>query len=194
LFVGVKDDGTPSELDISDRLLQTLADIKTDGKIVPPPTITVEKRRLLGAPAAAVTVWPADAPPVRYDGRIWIRIGSRRAIATPQDERVLSEKRRANDQPFDLIPETYWTSVLERPNPPSDPFSDPNFLAQMKHYRSLMPLGQDVHKPIFRLTAADGAIGAHARAVANARHDFSELAKMLLERMRMAPAISGAGV
>lgn len=104
LFVGVRDNGVPSELPITDNLLQTLADIKTDGQILPPPTIFVEKRRLKGADVAVVTVKPADAPPVRYKGRIWIRIGPRRGIATLQDERILNEKRQYRDLPFDVQP------------------------------------------------------------------------------------------
>jgi ATP-dependent DNA helicase RecG len=104
LFVGVKDDGTPVGLDIADQLLQTLSDIKTDGNILPPPTIIVEKRQIKGTDVAVVTVQPADAPPVRYKGRIWIRIGPRRGIATPQDERILNEKRRHRDLSFDVQP------------------------------------------------------------------------------------------
>src|SRR5262249_30169166 len=93
LFVGVKNNGVPSNLPITDELLRTLADIKTDGQILPPPTLLVEKRSLKGAEIAVTTVQPADAPPVFYRGRIWIRLGSRRGIATAQDERILSEKR-----------------------------------------------------------------------------------------------------
>lgn len=106
LFVGIKDDGTPmsSEFFVTDELLKTLADIKTDGKITPPPTLTVAKRDLLGREVAVVTVWPADAPPVRLDGRIWIRTGPRRGQASGQDERVLNEKRRFRDQSFDTHP------------------------------------------------------------------------------------------
>ncbi len=104
LFVGAKDDGTPSGLVITDELLRTLADIKTDGNMLPPPTILVEKRTLKGASMAIVTVRPADAPPVRYRGRIWIRTGPRRGIATSQDERILNEKRRFGDRPFDANP------------------------------------------------------------------------------------------
>ncbi|MFM7548489.1 MAG: ATP-binding protein [Cyanobacteriota bacterium] len=104
LIVGAKNDGTPSRTPISDQLLQTLSDIKTDGKIVPPPTLTVQKRLLKGAEMAVVTVWPADSPPVRYEGRIWIRVGPRRGLATAQDERILNEKRRFRDQPFDARP------------------------------------------------------------------------------------------
>lgn len=105
VFIGAKnDDGSPSGIDIDERLLLTLADIKTDGKIVPPPTLTVERRVLRGVAMAVVTVAPADAPPVRYDGRIWIRIGPRRGLASAQDERVLSEKRRAQDLHFESHP------------------------------------------------------------------------------------------
>lgn len=104
LFVGAKDDGTPSGLSITDELLRTLADIKTDAQTLPPPTLFVEKRRLMGADMAVVTVVPADAPPVKYRGRIWIRLGPRRGIATVQDERILNEKRRHRDLPFDIQP------------------------------------------------------------------------------------------
>jgi ATP-dependent DNA helicase RecG len=108
LFVGVKDDGSPMspEFVVDDQLLQTLADIKTDGKITPPPTMTVAKHHLLGREVAVVTVWPADAPPVRLEGRIWIRIGPRRGWASAQDERVLNEKRRYRDRSFDVYPIT----------------------------------------------------------------------------------------
>lgn len=53
---------------------------------------------------AIITVWPADSPPVRYKGRIHIRIGPRRGIASAQDERILNEKRRYRDRPFDVQP------------------------------------------------------------------------------------------
>ncbi len=106
LFVGARDDGTPTGAGfaVTDDLLMTLADIKTDGKTVPPPTLTVEQRLLKGQPMAVVTAWPSDAPPVRYEGRIWIRIGPRRGLASAQDERILNEKRRHLDRSFDTHP------------------------------------------------------------------------------------------
>ena len=82
LFVGVKDNGIPSGYPITDQLLQTLGDIKADGNILPAPSLTVEKRRLAGTEIAVVTVEPSDAPPVRHDGRVWIRIGPRRGKAS----------------------------------------------------------------------------------------------------------------
>ena len=104
LFVGARDDGTSSGLAMTDELLLTLGNIKSDGKIVPPPSLTVESRRLHGHKVAVVSVQPADSPPVRYDGRIWIRVGPRRGLATAQDERILSEKRRHRDIPYDAQP------------------------------------------------------------------------------------------
>jgi ATP-dependent DNA helicase RecG len=102
LFVGVRDDGTPTGLPITDELLVTLANLKSDGNTVPPPTLTVEKRKLAGADVAVVTVLPADSPPVRYRGRIWVRSGPRRSLATAQDERILNERRGHGDRPFDI--------------------------------------------------------------------------------------------
>ena len=109
VFIGARDDGTPSNLAVSDELLWQLADIKTDGNIGPPPTLTVAKHVLRGADVAVITVWPADSPPVKYKGRIHIRIGPRRAIASAQDERVLNEKRRHRDRPYDVQPVTTAT-------------------------------------------------------------------------------------
>jgi len=102
VFIGARDDGSPSGLAVTDELLLQLASIKTDGNILPPPSMSVEKRYLCGAEMAIVTVHPSDSPPVRFKGRVWIRVGPRRGIATAQDERILSEKRRARDLPFDL--------------------------------------------------------------------------------------------
>lgn len=106
VFIGARDDGTPMGLDVTDELLRQLADIKTDGNIAPPPTLLVEKRRLASADFAVITVWPCDTPPVRYKGRIHVRWGPRRGLASAQDERILNERRRHRDRPFDVQPLT----------------------------------------------------------------------------------------
>ncbi len=46
LFIGATDFGEPSHLEITDQLLLSLADIKTDGNILPLPVLSVEKRTL----------------------------------------------------------------------------------------------------------------------------------------------------
>ena len=104
VFIGVRDNGQAANLTVSDDLLRQLSDIKTDGNIVPPPALTVAKHKLHGAEVAVITVWPADSPPVKYKGRISIRVGPRRAIASVQDERLLNEKRRHRDRPYDIQP------------------------------------------------------------------------------------------
>ncbi len=104
LFIGAKDNGKPSNLNITEQLLLSLADMKTDGNILPLPVLSVEKRVLKEAEMAIVTVMPSDIPPVKYEGRIWIRTGPRRSIANEQEERILSEKRRYKNLPFDIYP------------------------------------------------------------------------------------------
>ena len=105
LFIGANDrDGAPSNEPITDEMLRNLASMKTDGKILPLPVMLVEKRVLKGAEMAIVTVFPSDMPPVKYDGRIWIRTGPRRGIASEQDERILNERRRYKLIPFDIYP------------------------------------------------------------------------------------------
>ena len=104
VFVGVRQDKTIVDLSITDELLRQLADMKTDGNILPPPSLTVEKRVLQGKEVAVIKVEPSDSPPVRCRGAIHIRTGPRRGIATAQDERILNEKRRYLERPFDLYP------------------------------------------------------------------------------------------
>ena len=104
LFIGVNDDGTCADLPITDELLLKLASIRSEGKILPFPVLQVNKRLLSGCELAVVIVEPSEAPPVRFDGRTYIRVGPRRATATPEEERRLNEKRRARDLPFDLRP------------------------------------------------------------------------------------------
>lgn len=110
VFIGAKDkDGSLVGLDVTDELLLTLANIRSDGNILPIPSMSVEKRHLGGRDVAVITVMPADAPPVKYKGRTYIRTGPRRDIASRQDERTLNERRRYRDLPFDLQPISFAT-------------------------------------------------------------------------------------
>ena len=104
IFVGVKDNGDCANLSITDELLRTLADMRSDGNTLPIPNMTVQKKVLAECEVAAVVVEPSSFPPVRYKGRIWIRVGPRRAIASAEEEQRLNEKRHAGDLPYDLHP------------------------------------------------------------------------------------------
>lgn len=86
---------------------------------------------------------------------------------------------------LDRAPRVYAEAVLHRPFEPPGPSPDPNRLAQLKDYRSLMPMAQEARKPMFRLTSADGAIGGHQSAVQACFSDFEALAKLLEERLQL---------
>jgi cellulose biosynthesis protein BcsQ len=81
------------------------------------------------------------------------------------------------------IPGTYAKEVLEKKVRKTAMDEDPNRLAMLKHFKSLMPMAQDARKPMFHLTAADGAIGGHSGAVQDSKRQFGELAKEILERI-----------
>ncbi len=105
VVIGVRDsDHAIIGIEVTDELLRQLADIKTDGNTLPPPSIAVVKRTFSGKDVAVVIVAPSDSPPVSYRGRVHIRIGPSRRIATAQDVRILNERRRYGDRPFDLQP------------------------------------------------------------------------------------------
>ena len=85
------------------------------------------------------------------------------------------------------IPAVYQTEVLDISDPACPPVeSDPNCLAMLKHYRSLMPMAQDVLKPMFHLKAADGALGGHIYAVRDCFEDFKNLALSIANRCELA--------
>ena len=98
----------------------------------------------------------------------------------------LSRPVQAYDKWVNRMPREYAHSLLgENEGPyPARPTDDERALATIKHYRSLVPMAQEVRKPLFRLTAADGAIGSHAASVADARNDFRVLAKKILGTMK----------
>lgn len=104
LLVGVKDDGALAGIKVTDDLLKNLAGIRSDGNILPQPMLSVAKFSLPGGDVAVVEVHPSDLPPVRYKGRVHIRVGPRKAIANEQDERALSERRIAQAKSFDAQP------------------------------------------------------------------------------------------
>jgi chromosome partitioning protein len=100
----------------------------------------------------------------------------------------LSRPVAAYDRWVRRIPAEYARSVLGSSvvADGGDPLADGNRVATMKHYRSLIPLGQDARKPIFKLTGADGAIGSHSVAAHDAYADFRVLSQEILRRMAQA--------
>ncbi|HSI82558.1 MAG: ParA family protein [Candidatus Methylacidiphilales bacterium] len=77
----------------------------------------------------------------------------------------------------------YLTGISEHTKIAESVADDPNCLATLKHYRSLIPMAMEARKPIFHLKAADGAIGAHGKAVRNCEDDFYKLSDLVLARL-----------
>lgn len=87
---------------------------------------------------------------------------------------------------IERIPHIYRTEILQEKNEIILwPSTDPNRLALLKHYQSLMPMAQESHKPIFQLKPADGAIGAHIAAVKLVYWDFKGLAQKIADRTEL---------
>ncbi len=93
LIVGANDDGTLARVKIDDALLRVFGDLRQNGKILPPPMLVVDRRSLDGFDLVVVEVQPSQLTPIRYEGRVWIRVGPRKAVATAEEERRLTEKR-----------------------------------------------------------------------------------------------------
>lgn len=82
-------------------MLRTLADLRDAGDILPLPNLVVQRRSVAGQDVAVVIVQPCNDPPVRYQGQVWVRVGPRRAVASRDEERTLTERRLSGDLPFD---------------------------------------------------------------------------------------------
>lgn len=131
------------------------------------------KRRLENAPDIQLSLPAGEIRPLGY---VVLQHGVRVSRPVKAYERWIAQ-----------IPRTYREKVLAEQviGQPPPAVDDPYCLAMLKHYRSLMPLAMEAHKPMFRLKPADGAIGAHVSAVRDCYADFCSLARKI---------VSGAGV
>ena len=107
---------------------------------------------------------------------------------------VVLQRAQRLDQPVKpyrwmaQIPSAYREATVE-PAPDTIPRSvadDPECLAVLMDYRSLIPLAQDARKPMFFLKPADGAIGGHTAAVQLCYRQFRELALRIAGRCGIA--------
>jgi len=95
----------------------------------------------------------------------------------------LDRPTKSYDKWIARIPEVYHTDVLgEADGDFAGVDQDPECIALVRHYRSLMPLAQEARKPIFHLKPADGALGAHQQAAQEARRHFEVLARGIAGR------------
>lgn len=82
------------------------------------------------------------------------------------------------------LPTAYRESVLGQ-SPTGAAREDANQIQRIKHYRSLMPLAMEKRKPMFSLSSADGAIGAHQNNVRQCHDDFASLVQSIAERANL---------
>lgn len=101
IALGVDNGGLPTGLEITDALESALLNIHGEGKIVPLPSFVIKRQDYLGKVILRIEVTPAVSTPVKYEGRVWVRPGNSTRIATTEEERRLSEKRRSKEQPDD---------------------------------------------------------------------------------------------
>ena len=110
-------------------------------------------------------------------------------VAMQHQER-LSRPVRAYSQWMDRIPRDYRQYVLnqalstESANIP-DIKEDPYCLALLRHYKSIVPISQEVRKPMFDLKSADGVSGSQITTVRAAHADFQTLSKRILEKAQL---------
>jgi len=125
--------------------------------------------RLKKKPAMDIELPPGDMKPLGY---IVMQHSVRRDRPVKSYDRWIAR-----------IPGTYRKSVMDE-SEENAPLvaNDPYCFALMKHYRSLMPMAQEAHKPLFFLKSADGALGAHTYAVKSAYDDFKKLSLDIVSR------------
>jgi hypothetical protein len=84
---------------------------------------------------------------------------------------------------IDRVLGEYWRAILQENTAETTTVdSDPHCLGLLKHYWSLMPMAMEARKPIFHLTAADGALGGHTYAASDCGRDFRQLASRIAEQ------------
>jgi ATP-dependent DNA helicase RecG len=106
LIVGVDEKDPAFRLQATDALLQQFASYRSDGQVMPLPVMNVaaHPHPAGGGDVIVVEVHPHDLPPVRYKGRVCIRVGPRKDFAAEAEERVLIERRSSRFPTFDATP------------------------------------------------------------------------------------------
>ena len=112
ILLGVDDNGRVKGIKITDDDLQKIGNVKSNGNVLPQPSLVVSPVYSIdGGDVVVIEVRPSLYPPVRYCGRCWIRVGPRKAMASPEEERILTERRISYAKTYDLVPA--WGAALE---------------------------------------------------------------------------------
>ena len=104
LLLGVEDDGSFSGKHITDEQLTALAGFKSEGNLLPPPSMTIYHESFAEGDVAVIEVFPSSYPPIRYKGQVWVRTGPRKSPANNDDIHILEEKRLHSATRFEIMP------------------------------------------------------------------------------------------
>ncbi len=103
MFIGLEDNGQCTGLSVTDEMLRNIASIRSDGNLQPFPVMGVRKWVFEQCEVIVLEVEPSKNPPLKYEGRCWIRIGPSVRMATEEEENRLMERRKAYNLPADMI-------------------------------------------------------------------------------------------
>ncbi len=128
--------------------------------------------RISKNPAADLPLPKGDMKPVGY---------------TVMQHTVRSDRpAKAHGHWIEQIPNIYRHDLLEQAIDNNITVAqDPECLALLKNYQSLMPMAQAAHKPMFKLKPADGAIGSHSYATQKVYDDFKKLAYKIAQPTKL---------
>lgn len=105
ILLGINDNGDIAGMKWDDKELQKIGGVKTNGNVLPQPSIVVSPVfKFPEGEVVVIEVKPSLYPPVRYDGRCWIRVGPRRDKAGIAEETILTERRASYTKTYDLVP------------------------------------------------------------------------------------------
>lgn len=114
LFVGVDDDGLAVGVS-AHKVAEALHQCIRSGNLRPMPEYQVRSLAVGDVTVVAAVVWPHRAPPVRFNGDVYVRRGAATVLADQHDERRLVERHRAYDLPY--LEQTAWDAEAEDLDP-----------------------------------------------------------------------------
>lgn len=104
LLIGICDNGSIAGLLITRTDEERIGGLRSDGNVLPIPSLNVRKISLPEGDVLVVEVFPSPMPPVRYKSLCYIRIGPRTSKTTEHDEQILTERRISHAVTFDARP------------------------------------------------------------------------------------------
>ena len=104
LLLGVEDNGELSQRRVSDEQMTALGGLKTEGNLLPQPSMSIEKFSFDNGDVVVIEVFPTTIPPIRFKGQTWVRVGARKALASEDDLHIFEERRQHSAKRFETLP------------------------------------------------------------------------------------------